>query len=169
MNKDTEYTNYIEEHINNVKLMFDKYNKFLINLLPNIDMIRLRDNVMAHDKSKYSKEEFFAYRNRFFPKEGEVFDEESFDIAWSHHIMNNKHHWNHWVVVSDVENDQIKITCLDMDDTSIAEMLLDWFAMSKKFNSKTIDWYRSQCEDKKILLSENTKIKVERVLNELSC
>ena len=53
-----------------------------------------------HDMSKFGSEEFGAYARTFYDEDGNTTynHSEEFDKAWKHHYMNNKHHWEYWVL-----------------------------------------------------------------------
>lgn len=154
--KEKEYLAYIEEHIANVKLAYTKYAEVLCEKL-NVSPTLLAINVNAHDQSKYSEEEFEPYRNYFHTCSNEVKDKEAFDKAWIHHYRNNPHHPQYWID----ENGNSR----DMEPIYIAEMLLDWEAMSIKFNENTYDYYKKE-RDKKGF-SENTKKNLDIVIPEI--
>lgn len=151
--KQKEYVEYISEHISNVHLAFLKYGKTLCEKL-NISLSKLSNNIDIHDKSKYSEEEFEPYRQWFHSCSYEERDEKAFNKAWEHHYKFNRHHPQYWVD----EDGNIK----DMDKIFIAEMLLDWEAMSMKFGGTTYEYYLKE-KDKKPF-SDNTKKIIESVI-----
>lgn len=155
--KEKEYLSYINEHIANVRLAFEKYGKQLCELL-NIKYYNLLTNVRHHDESKYTDAEFEGYRQYFYPCSDEEKNKELFDMAWVHHQNYNAHHPEYWI---DRSTNEIK----DMPPLYIAEMLLDWEAMSMKFNGNTYDYYIKN-RDKKPL-SENTKLILDKITKEL--
>ena len=89
--KEQEYMNYIEEHISNVKTVFQKYGDRLSQEL-HINKFELERNIYKHDMSKFSDDEFNAYRNYYYPCTDEEINEEEFNKAWEHHYRNNPHH-----------------------------------------------------------------------------
>ena len=70
-------------------------------ILLNLGISKSREDLLfrvkAHDVSKYGDDEFEAYRNYFYPKEGEKKDRKAFDIAWKHHYTHNSHHWEFYL------------------------------------------------------------------------
>ncbi len=191
--KNKEYLNYIAEHIDNV----DKAYKQLFGprfteadaaelQLPLGELAKARLDVRSvlddHDQSKYSDEEFDAYRARFHKttKEQEKYDNDlayketvdnNFQKAWEHHYKNNNHHpqWWRWV---DLENNRYKpreterSEALEMTLVAIFHMLCDWQAMSIKFNSKLSDWYRDEAQtDECTFMHPNTKAIVDRFVD----
>lgn len=145
-----EYEDYINEHISNVKVAYMQYGDKLCKAL-NISPIVLLRNVNAHDKSKWSEEEFDAYRQYFHPCSDETPNKEWFNMGWVHHQNNNPHHPEYWIDRSD----DGKI--LTMPPVYIAEMLLDWQAMKIKFGGNNYDYYM-QNRDKKPFSEETKKI-----------
>lgn len=151
--KEQEYLEYINEHISNIKLAHKKYGEELCNLLK-INKLELAVNIAIHDASKYSLEEFDAYRLYFYPCSDEEKDKELFNKAWKHHYTINKHHPEYWV-----DGDNIK----DMPNLYIAEMLLDWEAMSMKFGSNTYEYYKKERDIKPF--SDTTKKTIDQIIN----
>lgn len=60
-----EYNQYIKEHKDNV--------------------LKLDRQILSHDDSKYSVEEYYAYGT-------------TKNYAWNHHIHSNPHHWQYWII-----------------------------------------------------------------------
>jgi len=73
---------------------------------------KLRRNVISHDLSKYSKEEFNDYRKCFFSKDYAEKETGDFKTAWRHHYQ--------------------------------VEMILDWVAMSIKFNDDPLEYFMNK-------------------------
>lgn len=151
--KEKEYLKYINEHISNVRMAYLRYSDSLCKAL-NISGKELFINVSKHDESKYLEEEFDGYRQYFHTCSNEKKDQKLFDIAWEHHYKNNKHHPEYWMD----ENGNPG----DMPPIYIAEMLLDWEAMSMKFGGTTYNYYIKN-RDKKPL-SDNIKMILDEVI-----
>ena len=107
---------------------------------------------ILHDWSKFSPSEWFPYVHSFFNPDGSSRDHRDdsgrldpssisreFDFAWLHHIHSNPHHWNHWSLVR--EQDENKV--LRMPDKYAREMLADWrgAGMAKWGEDNTLVWY----------------------------
>lgn len=119
---------YINEHRANVKKALDKLVELKI-IDPNTVIYEsVRENIYKHDLSKYQVEEFESYARRFFIENGRELHKEEFDLAWLHHIHNNPHHWNYWVLV-DGKNE---IKALEMPVEYVWEMICDWLSFSIK-------------------------------------
>lgn len=179
--KKNQYMDYIEEHRNNVKKAYEFISEKIIQncsdniILTTIDS--LKEEIESHDESKYSSEEFDAYRRKFFPTSLEQLQEdenklkemeEEFEKAWLHHFSNNDHHPKFWCYVKKEDGKYVlskdKLEPLDMNLSSILHMICDWEAMSIKFNGYTIDWYIHKATDERKCMSTNTIRTVEKLL-----
>lgn len=152
----TEYTNYIINHIENVKKAY-----FWLRDHSLIEE-NILDQLNLHDSSKYSDEEFQAYDDYFYGKQTKEV-KEKFNYAWLHHIHNNPHHWQHWVLI----NDEDGTIGLEMPKADVYEMICDWLAFSHKSGNlyEIFDWYKSHKNN--MILHPNTKKLVERILNNI--
>lgn len=155
-----EYDNYLRDHISNV-------NKALEWLL-NHDFVFHSIYGLAHDESKYNEEEYDAYDDYFYGKEGKDEDDISvidsaFDYAWLHHIHHNPHHWQHWVLFED----EGKVKALEMPVDCVYEMIADWWSFSWKTGNlyEIFTWYDAHKE--KMELHPKTKAMVENILSEM--
>lgn len=189
-----KYMDYIAEHIANVEksyyLLFEDGNKLTLDGYTDEQIAEvlsvLKEDIKNHDSSKFSDEEFYAYRAFFNPtdKEKELMNDENyykqaedaFGDAWKHHYTHNPHHplfWK-WVDVKEYANGVPKIIVVrefekepeDMTLVEILHMICDWNAMSIKFNSKVINWYLSdEGQKEKGIMSKNTVILLEQCLS----
>lgn len=158
-----EYDNYIAEHIKYVVKAYDFLLKYLPDLLENKQEIS--PSIYDHDFSKRSKEEYSAYDEYFYGSEEKTPKMlQDFNYAWLHHIHDNPHHWQYWVLI----NDEDDIVALDMPFEYIIEMICDWWSFSWKSGNinEIFDWYYSHKEH--IILSKNTRDKVEYILQRLA-
>lgn len=92
------------------------------------DLKRLRANIYIHDESKYLDEEYDSYDKYFYGEEKTPEIENEFNRAWLHHIHNNPHHWQHWVLIND--DPKLGEIVLEMDRIYIIEMICDWWSFS---------------------------------------
>ena len=186
MIRNPEYDAYLYNHITNVYRGYewilayvpqDKISK----IFPDLNYANLEFNIVNHDKSKYSLDEYNAYNNYFYGsnnKSKKVLDD--FNKAWLHHIHRNKHHWQHWCLITDDGDKTIKEykpIGLDIPDDFIVEMICDWWAFSwqRHFELNTndpiaglyeiFDWYDKHRNA--IIFSTNTRKKVENFLHVL--
>lgn len=154
-----EYNKYIVEHINNVKKAFEEFGDTLCMHL-NVNKDTLRELVDKHDLSKFGTDEFEGYRQFFYPKDGEEKSKTAMDMAWLHHMNTNPHHPQYWEL-----RDGEASKTLDMPSEYIAEMILDWQAMSYKFGGTPLTYYNESGKYKKF--SGNTRVKLEQTLKSL--
>ena len=171
--KEEEYINYIKTHVENVK---SAYNEYFIPLIDQeldlkscsneefqLALKQATANIVLHDESKYSNEEFTPYRIRFYPTVKETLalkdadiakqQEENFLEAWKHHYTNNPHHPKYWV---NEETGEIR----DMELRYIIEMLCDWLS----FGDDIRVWYSKSAEREKNSMSIRTKEIVEELM-----
>ena len=173
-----EYDLYLKNHIETVnkgaKWMVDNIGMTaLIDVLPNLEI-----KFNNHDLSKRSKEEYDAYDRYFYgcKRDGEADRKvlEAFNYAWLHHIHNNPHHWQYWVLLND-DKDEGNIV-LEMPDRYIFEMICDWWSFSWKNGDlyEIFNWWNDHQDY--IQLGIDTKEKVLKILrllcdkiNEIGC
>lgn len=159
-----DYYDYIIEHKNNVA----KAAEWLRNELGLGGMPGSRFGgsfAWAHDDSKYSKEEFDAYDAYFYGGERTKEVEDDFKRAWLHHIHNNPHHWQYWVLIND--DPEEGTIALDIPYKDVIEMICDWWSFSWKSGNlyEVFDWYDSH--KKRMILSKNTRELVEEILGQI--
>ncbi len=54
-------------------------------------------------------------------------DPEAYDRAWLHHLHNNPHHWQYWVMPPEFNPDGDHDNgCLKMPEEYVLEMIADW-------------------------------------------
>lgn len=165
---ETDCKKYTDEHIatvkkvwEDIKLRYDCMDRIYSELLDKDQQQKecfisgVDQQILHHDMSKYSVDEWEFYRRNFNP----VNDEEKennradFEKAWEHHYTNNLHHWNWWAL----HNKQDKMSL-----NFVIEMCCDWIAMSIKFGGDALTWYKSQ---KNIILGNHQKKFVEEFLS----
>ena len=104
------------------------------------------------DLSKFRLDEFEAYMFRFGVEWGGCPPQsvtDGFRRAWLRHQHRNPHHWEHWVL------DPAKGDAVEMDDSSMREMVADWRAMSRKFGNDPAEWYSGRKDS--IVLHDKTR------------
>lgn len=147
------YIRYIEEHkLNLQKAWGEAIHKFVDKRKLSIyDMHMIHTQVEEHDKSKYNKNEFEGYRMKFYPHikdpPSDVVDM-LYHKAWLNHIHQNPHHWQHWVVPGAVNK------AINIPFNFVIEMLLDWKAMSYRFNDRPRSFFENNRH--LMLLSDGT-------------
>jgi hypothetical protein len=126
---------------------------------------------IIHDVSKISLTELPGYISRFGKaginvgrdKSGyyDPTKDDKFQQAWLHHVHNNKHHWQFWVIpVDNLPDDFRCFHIMDMPVKYIHEMICDWWGASKAYKGKGVEyfWFTNK---NKLRLSENTRAYIE--------
>jgi hypothetical protein len=187
MIRNSDYDSYLYNHINNVRHGYEWIKVFvpqdkISKIFPDLNYFNLEFNIVNHDKSKYSPDEYKAYNDYFYgsnSKSKKILDD--FNKAWLHHIHQNKHHWQYWCLITDDGDKTVKEykpIGLDIPDDFIVEMICDWWAFSwqRHFELNTLntndpiaglyeifDWYNEHRNA--IIFSTNTRKKVENFLD----
>lgn len=164
-----EYDLYLKEHKENVAKGFDWICQNLPGLVASYDEDELAELTKQtghdHDASKTSPEEYEAYDRYFYGKNRSYEVCQDFNYAWLHHIHNNPHHWQYWILQQDDPREGMIV--LDMPYNYILEMICDWWALSwKRGNLNEIfAWY----DDHKdyVKLSTHTRRVVEDILGKI--
>ena len=162
-----EYDEYLKEHIGGVRkaAQWMKDNLLITEELSCEECVKFNYNVARHDFSKYDSEEYDAYDAYFYGEK----DEYAFNRAWLHHIHENPHHWQHWLLVNDdgKYRDPDKVIPLEMPRVCALEMVADWWSFSWKSGNlhEVFKWYENHKGN--IVLHHNTREYVERVLGEI--
>ena len=157
----TKYNEYISNHIDNVKKAYFWLKDHAIIDLKEAEADFL-NQLNIHDLSKYGEEEYKAYDLYFYGTKTEKVKKD-FDYAWLHHIHENPHHWQHWVLV----NDDDGTLGLEMPENYVYEMVCDHWAFSHKSGNlhEIFDWYKSH--KKNMILHENTRKLYENILDKI--
>lgn len=158
------YNQYLEDHIRDVLNAYWWLKHNLPEVTYMVDDIELFNNIKNHDDSKYSRDEYDAYDDYFYGKDKGPDVKKAFDYAWLHHIHNNPHHWQYWVLVNDEAAEGI--VALDMPYHYIIEMICDWWSFSWKTGNlrEIFKWYD---EHKNMKLSDKTRETVEDILGKI--
>lgn len=93
-----KYRSYIRNHRYNILVAYyellncEELKDYWLNHYNLVE--KLYEKIIKHDLSKYSKEEFDAYRKQYYPiDEIEKYNnKEAFEKAWYHHWTHNEHH-----------------------------------------------------------------------------
>lgn len=152
--EEIKYEQYIKEHIANVQKVWSDVQPLLKDdfWLDDYKFFTIQYKINVHDQSKFSLIEFDGYRRKFYRADGEAENDRSFNYSWLHHIRENDHHWEHWVIPCVNE-----CKALSMPFIFIIEMLCDWTAMSYKFKDIPGDFFNRQ-KDHMVLHEETQKI-----------
>lgn len=154
-----KYAKYLNDHISCVRMGYEWIKVNLPELLRgfNYDL-----EIGGHDLSKFDMEEYVPYDQYFYGKEKTPEVKRNFQYAWLHHIHNNPHHWQYWILHNDEPGEGMVI--LDMPHRYILEMVCDWWAFSWKSGDlfEIFSWYDKHKEYMK--LSDATRDTVEDIL-----
>lgn len=156
-----EYDEYLFGHKQCVAAAYTWMRNLLPkNLFPDIDQYQYQI-CTKHDESKTTLEEYNAYDLYFFGGNKSSKIVEDFNLAWLHHIHNNPHHWQYWIL----HNGDEGVECLPMPDNYILEMICDWwsFSWSKCDLEEIFSWYDEHKAN--IMLHPDTREKVEKTLS----
>lgn len=159
-----QYDDYLKEHLMNVQ-------KGLNWMNDNLDVDRdIRSAIgealwRNHDESKYGTKEYRAYDAYFYGGNRSYKVVQDFNYAWLHHIHNNPHHWQYWVLINDDEKDGT--VALEMPKTYVAEMIADWWTFSWKTGKlgDIFEWYDGHKD--RIVMHKNTRKLVEDILDKI--
>ena len=137
------YDEYLAEHIGNV-------NKGLHWMLDNLGLSQEEKTAIEtamvsfnHDESKFSTEEYDAYDKYFYGGNKSYKVVQDFNYAWLHHIHQNPHHWQYWVLLEDDPESGIPYKALEIPLPYIFEMIADWWSFSWKSGNlfEIFNWY----------------------------
>ncbi len=140
--RELEYRQYIDKHINNVGLVWNTIQRHCTDEFWLDDAIYTGITMLInrHDLSKYSDQEFDAYRRKFFPVDGEPSSEIGFNYAVHHHYQHNPHHWQYWI---GYDQKAKRAMPLSIPFSYIIEMLCDWTAMSVDKGGTPTEFFES--------------------------
>lgn len=165
-----QYDVYLVNHTTNVINGLEWLQENLSDLIiPEFDFSNITH---FHDRSKYQEPEYSAYDAYFYGNNKSYQVKEDFNYAWLHHIHNNPHHWQYWVLINDEEKDGT--LALEMPYEYVIEMICDWWSFSWdrwSFSRKSeslygiFDWYENHKD--RMILGDNTRKLVEKILNEM--
>ena len=91
-----KYLDYLQEHLANVSKAFSELSEACDGkehwVGDDCAWHTLHNEVVHHDLSKFTKEEFIQYRDNFFPVNDTDKKNSSFELAWENHKQENHHH-----------------------------------------------------------------------------
>lgn len=156
------YDLYLESHIKNVAIAFDWLREHIPELVKDVSE---HGTHFAHDSSKYTEAEYNAYDAYFYGNNKSYKVVNDFKLAWLHHIHENPHHWQHWVLINDEPKEGT--IALEMPYEYVIEMICDWWAFSHKKGElyEIFDWYDGH--KKNMILHNNTRKLVENILEQI--
>ena len=118
-----------------------------------------------HDASKTDAEEYQAY-DAYFYGDRSYKVVQDFKYAWLHHIHNNPHHWQYWVLINDDEEEGT--IALEMPFEYVIEMICDWWSFSFRSGDlrEVFSWYADH--EKRMILHKKTRELVDYILAEIN-
>ena len=160
------YDEYLAEHISNVS-------KGLHWMLDNLPLTQEEKEAIdvalshEHDYSKNSTAEYNPYDQYFYGGNRSYAVKLAFDYAWLHHIHNNPHHWQYWVLLEDDPETGVPFKALQIPLPYIFEMIADWWTFSWKNNNlfEIFDWYADH-RHKQFIHPESRKM-LENILKKI--
>jgi len=161
------YDQYLAEHIGNV-------NKGLNWMLDNLGLSQEEKSALEtamvsfnHDESKYSTEEYNAYDKYFYSGNRSYKVVQDFNHAWLHHIHQNPHHWQYWVLLEDDPESGLPYKTLPIPLPYIFEMIADWWSFSWRSGNlfEIFNWYAEHRDKQYINL--NSRMILERILEKI--
>lgn len=157
-----QYDDYLRNHISDVQKAAEWLLFHFPDLLRGIDENHLRNILASHDRSKYFPDEYYAYDRYFYGNNISHKVVADFNAAWLHHIHNNPHHWQHWILVNDDKPEEI----LEMPKEYVIEMISDWWSFSfrKGDLAEIFGWYE---QHKNMKLHPKTRKLVEEILGRI--
>ena len=156
------YDAYLTQHRDNVRKGAEWIRANLTDVLSGYEGF-YNDICWDHDASKNTREEYFAYDEYFYGGRHTNAVKEDFNLAWLHHIHNNPHHWQHWVLINDDPDEGT--VALRMPYRYVLEMICDWwaFSWSKDNLYEIFNWYDEHKSH--MILHKDTRDLVEEILD----
>lgn len=160
------YDNYLREHIDAVNSAY----RWLCDndCISNDIKMTCPTFFTSHDESKYSSFEYDPYDRYFYGNDRSAKVVNDFNRAWLHHIHNNPHHWQHWVLMEDDPKTGENYICIEMPAFYVVEMISDWWSFSFRAGNlrEIFDWYEKH--KKTMKLHKNTRKLVEDILSKIA-
>jgi len=146
------YHEYLINHVNGVVNAWVDIRPLLIdeNIITANEALKIDQQILKHDASKFTEEEFNAYARRFCGANTDL-DRATFKIAWDHHKTYNLHH-----------HQSLKDYFGEDWHYYIVEMVCDWISMGKTMNNTAWEYYEK--EKQKVILPEMYQVFLERIL-----
>ena len=156
-----EYDAYLMQHRDNVRKGAEWIRANLSHIMSGYEGY-FDEICWGHDFSKNTVKEYYAYDEYFYGVNHTKAVQEDFNMAWLHHIHNNPHHWQHWVLINDDPDEGT--VALRMPYRYVLEMICDWWAFSWAGDNlyEIFNWYDSHKSH--MILHKDTRELVEEIL-----
>lgn len=117
---------------------------------------------LLHDLSKFRPSEWNAYAHHFFGVDN-LFNPILFNTALIHHRNRNKHHWQYWLQIKNITNEDNLIYNATLTPVEIPldiqkEMLADWIGTSKAQSNKSHIWKWYLSNKSKMMFYQNSGV-----------
>lgn len=157
-----KYDNYLFEHRKGVRDALKWMKENISDVVTAEGWINAQNAASVHDASKDSTEEYMPYDAYFYGGNRSYKVVNDFKYAWLHHIHNNPHHWQYWVLINDDAEEGT--VALEMPVLYALEMIADWwsFSWTKGELMEIFSWYDDHKE--RMILHKNTRKLVETIL-----
>lgn len=175
--KKDQYLKYIDTHVKNVNTAFCDNIDLFYEVFGSNAVEKAERNIRVHDTSKFSQDEFEAYRLKHYPSDFGIdskrFSQQEieymYDLAWIHHYHHNPHHPEYWLTFEDKTN---IIVPIPMKPEYIIEMICDWESFNYTEGTKTgkssAYHYYHHVDKKENLLHKSTRNLLERILDKMN-
>jgi hypothetical protein len=163
--KEHNYDKYIERHRENVEkaawYMIEECKELNTFFMDEELCYQFLQAISKHDLSKYSLEEYDAYRKFYHPIDDEERNsaQEDYMAAWAHHLAHNNHHWQTRSDKKDFDPNKLE------DIVPLLENIADWLAMGYEFNDRPYQYYEKNRD--KIILHPKEKALLEKIIYEV--
>lgn len=144
------------------------------NVLRACFRMRLFWQGIIHDWSKFLPCEWVPYANRFYNthRKNDPTCTAEYEKAWLHHIHNNPHHWEHWVIPGvpprqhNVQIFKPNAVAIPIPDKYLKEMLCDWYGAGQmqEHGMTVLEWYEVNQYD--IILHPDSRKRLKELLEE---
>ena len=160
-----DYDNYLTEHVKNVQKALTWMSKYL-DLDQNAMSVAM-DRAMLHDASKTTVEEYDPYDYYFYGGNRSYQVKKDFDCAWLHHIHQNPHHWQYWILFEDDPTGNERDKALEMPLPYVYEMIADWWTFSWKDGDlhEIFKWYSEH--NGEIVMHKKTEKLVRNIFEQM--
>lgn len=154
--KEKEYKQYVDTHVENVKTAWNKMQtiKDISSHMEKAEIDMVDMFIIGHDSSKYDMDEWEPYRKFYYPVD--EYEKQSakaeYERAVQHHYLNNVHHPEHWKERRD-----------EMPTWAVVEMCCDWIAVSMVKGGTAYDFFHNVFDKSK--LGENQIEQTEYILS----
>ena len=166
-----KYNEYLNNHRDNLYKGFNWLKENIPDIFKQEEIeLKLIDLIHKHDDSMFTIEEYEACDNYYYEcntKCGMVDDdtENKFNVAWLHHLHNNPHHWQYWIMYNDDPSE--REIYLEIPYEYILEMILDWWAFSWAKNDlyEIFNWY--DINKSYLRINFKSKMEIEKILEKM--